>query len=164
MEEIKVKKKALSLLLKILCIVVSLWIFTTFVFGIVRVSGINMYPSFKDGDLAIIYRLEDCYKNDVVAYSSPDGTRFGRVIAAEGDTIDGDAEGIILNNGRVVEEVFYSTDMSQVNMELPYTLHKGEFFILNDYREDRSDSRTYGIIKEKDMKGKVIFFFRRRSF
>ena len=44
------------------------------------------------------------------------------------------------------------------------TVKDGQVFILNDYREDTNDSRTFGTIDINDTKGPIIFSFRRRGF
>ena len=123
-----------------------------------------MYPALKDGDLCVTYKLSEYHSDDVVAYRIDDEIRFGRIIARAGDTIDGDEQGILLNGSYPSEEVFYPTQILDTNLNLPYTLGEGEFVVLNDYRSDLSDSRTYGVINKKALKGKIIFIFRRRGF
>lgn len=70
----------------------------------------------------------------------------------------------MINGSHPNEEVFYPTQIADTNLPLPYTLSEGEFAVLNDYRSDLNDSRTYGVIKKDALKGKVIFIFRRRGF
>lgn len=150
-------------LIKMLVIVLVLWLALTYVFGVYRLSGANMYPALRDGDLCITYRLEDYYTTEVVAYRVDGEIRFGRIVAKSGDTVDGDSTGILVNGGHPSEEIFFSTQMLGTNLELPIRLNKGELLILNDYREDLNDSRTYGVINVEDLEGKVIFIFRRRG-
>lgn len=157
--------KALSkLLIKLAMITIALWLALTFVFGVFRLNGNNMYPMLKDGDLCITYKLDDYYTGDIVAYQVDDGIRFGRIVGRIGDTVDGDEEGLLINGARVTEEIFYTTNMMDIDLEMPVTLGDGEFIVLNDYRENAYDSRTYGVITKDDLKGKVIFIFRRRGF
>lgn len=163
-EKEKTLKALFSLILKLLIVGLLLCVALTFIFGVFRLSGNNMYPALKDGDLCVTYKLSDYYGNDVVAYKVGDEIRFGRIIARFGDTVDGDAEGLLLNGSHVTEEIFYSTDMLDTNLDLPITLEEGEFIVLNDHRDDESDSRTYGVINRDSLKGKVIFIFRRRGF
>ena len=157
-------KALLGLLVKLLVVAAICWAALTFVFGAFRLSGNNMYPMLKDGDLCVTYRLDGYRSDDVVAYRWNGRIRFGRIIAREGDTVDGDAQGVLVNGMYPAEEVFYPTQMLETGLELPVTLGEGEYIVLNDYREDLSDSRTYGVMKEEDMQGKVIFIFRRRGF
>ena len=159
----KIIKAALRLIIKILIILLVIFLVTTFIFGIHRLEGNTMYPALKDGDLCITYKLEDYHAKDIVVYKVNNELKFGRIIACEGDTLDGDDEGILLNNSHIEEEVFYPTVITNTNLTLPITLNKDEFIILNDYREDINDSRTYGIITKDMIDSKVIFILRRRG-
>ena len=170
-DEKKVNKKnnaalqaLLHLVIKLTVVALLISLALIFVFGVFRLGGNNMYPALKDGDLCVTYKLEEYHSNDVVAYRIDGQTRFGRIIARAGDTIDGDEQGLLINGSHPSEEVFYPTQILDTNLQLPYTLNEGEFVVLNDYRSDMDDSRTYGIIKKEALKGKVIFIFRRRGF
>ena len=162
------KKSALDALIKLLIklsvIAFLIWLALIFVFGVFRLEGNNMYPMLKDGDLCITYKLEEYHSTDVVAYRVGNEIQFGRIIARAGDKVDGDTIGLLINGGRPSEEIFYPTQMWDINLNLPVTLNEGEFVILNDYREDLRDSRSYGIIHEDDLEGKIVFIFRRRGF
>lgn len=159
----KIGKACVRLLLKISIISLISILILIFVFGVHRFKGNNMYPAIKDGDFCVTYKLDDYVPKDIVAYEINGEIKFGRIIAREGDTLDGDEEGILLNGSRMNEEIFYSTVMIGTNLDLPITLQKDEFIVLNDYREDLNDSREYGIITEDMIHGKIIFIFRRRG-
>ena len=67
-------------------------------------------------------------------------------------------------NGSIVIEtnVFYKTypyDKKKVNY--PLSLKKDEVFLLCDYREGGRDSRYFGAVSKKEIKGKVITILRR---
>ena len=153
----------IRLLIKLSVISLLIWLALTFVFGVFRQEGNNMYPMLKDGDLCITYKLEEYHSTDVVAYRVGDEIRFGRIVARSGDKVDGDTTGLLINGGRPSEEIFYPTQMWDINLTLPVSLYEGEYMILNDYREDLKDSRSYGIIHEDDLEGKIVFIFRRRG-
>ena len=165
----KPKKKSamralLALIIKLLVVTAIGWVTLTFVFGVFRLSGNNMYPMLKDGDLCVTYRLEEYHSDDVVAYRMDGRIRFGRIIARSGDTVDGDEQGVLVNSLHPSEEIFYPTQMLETGLALPVALGPGQCLVLNDYRADLSDSRTYGLIDEDALEGKVIFIFRRRGF
>ena len=161
----KAALKALaSLLIKFGVVALLIWLALVFVFGVFRLSGSNMYPMLKDGDLCVTYRLDEYHSGDIVAYRIEGHICFGRIIARSGDTVDGDEQGVLINKMHPSEEVFYPTDMQGTALALPLELEEGEFVVLNDYREDLRDSRTYGVINKEDLEGKVIFIFRRRGF
>lgn len=157
-------KALLMLVLKLAVIAAALWLTLIYVFGVFRLSGNNMYPALKDGDLCVTYRLEEYHSSDVVAYRVDGQLRFGRIVARAGDTVDGDEQGLLVNGMHPSEEIFYPTQILETNLPLPCTLGKGEFVVLNDYRSDLNDSRTCGVIPQDALEGKVIFIFRRRGF
>ena len=154
----------LGLVVKLLVVAAVGWAALTYVFGVFRLSGNNMYPMLKDGDLCVTYRLEDYRSEDVVAYRVNGRVRFGRIVARPGDTVDGDEQGVLVNGMHPSEEIFYPTQMQDTVLELPVSLGEGEYMVLNDHRSELSDSRAYGVISEDDLQGKVIFIFRRRGF
>lgn len=160
----KTLKAFLFLIIKLAAVAVIIWLALEYVFGVFRLSGNNMYPALKDGDLCVTYKLEEYNGGDVVAYFADDRIRFGRIVAKAGDTVNGDEQGILINGSHPSEEIFYPTQILDTNLPLPYTLGSGEFVILNDYRSDLEDSRTYSVITEDELEGKIIFIFRRRGF
>lgn len=124
----------------------------------------DMYPAMKDGDLTVVFRLQQDYlKDDIVAYQSDDGIKFGR-IAARGDdviTID-NAGGWLVNGTEQSGEILYPT-YTQGSLEYPYRVPTDSLFLMGDYRTESIDSRTYGAIPMDKVIGKVITILRRRS-
>lgn len=54
----------------------------TLVVNLHRMEGNHMFPSVRDGDLGIFYRLTDCHTDDVVLYTDKTGqVTVGRIIA-----------------------------------------------------------------------------------
>ena len=49
-------------------------------------------------------------------------------------------------------------------VSFPYTVEEGKAFILNDYREDTLDSRSFGTVDLSDIDGPLILSLRRRGF
>lgn len=48
-------------------------------------------------------------------------------------------------------------------MKFPTTLGKNKYFLLGDNRDKSVDSRYYGPVDKKNIKGKLIFVFRNRN-
>ena len=147
-------------------ILIISWLLLTFVFSVTVIKGNYMYPALKDGDLAIMYRLENEVTGEVVSYKTKSGVRCGRIVAMAGDTVDITESGeLIVNGSNMTEEIFYPTSLSSNIIQYPYTVPQDSVFILNDYRTlDEIDSRTLGAVPKSDLGGKLEFLFRRRGF
>ena len=143
------------------------WILLTFVFGITTVKGNYMFPALRDGDLIITFKIGDPVSSETVAYKTTSGIRLGRVVAMEKDEVGIKEDGVLTINGIALsEEIFYpTTKLNNSVINFPYIVPDDSVFILNDYRSlEEPDSREYGAILRKNLRGKVIFVFRRRGF
>lgn len=135
-----------------------------FIIGIHIYYGNNMYPKIEDGSLCIINKLDKNYYSElVVAYKHNNQTKLGRIIGQPGDKIIINDNGHVLVNGNILmEKIFYNTLPSDI--EYPYIVPENQYFILNDYREDLTDSRTFGAIPEEDIIGQIYLIIQRRGF
>ncbi|MBQ6148557.1 MAG: signal peptidase I [Oscillospiraceae bacterium] len=158
-----VKKELIRLLVKINLILATIAVLLFVVGGVFVVHDNDMYPSVRDGDLLITYRLGKYYTSDVVVYEAEGKIHFGRVVAIAGDVVD-ISDGVYTVNGFApYETVYYETKAVEGGKAVfPYTVKEGEVFILADYREQGKDSRLFGAIR--DLKGKVVLQLRRRGF
>lgn len=139
----------------------------TLVVNLHRMEGNRMFPSVRDGDLGIFYRLTDCYTDDVVLYTDKTGqVTVGRIIAVGGQTVEFFKDGgYEVDGAAAYDEIPYKTYMSKKHsISYPVTLEKDEYFILNDFRNDTADSREYGPVKKENVKGKLLYLLRRRGF
>lgn len=154
----------LNLLLRILFLVLTGWVLFSHVFLITQVSGNDMFPAVKDGDLVIAFRIQQEYaKNDVVVYNVNGERHFGRIVARGSDVVNLDDSGTLLVNGTAQSgEILYPTYPKE-GMEYPYKVPEGHVFILGDYRTQTEDSRDFGAIPLENVQGKVITILRRRG-
>lgn len=164
-ERIAVIRGARALLTKITAVIAVCWFLLTFVFGVSVVKDEGMYPRLRDGDLVIFYRLADCWNiGDIAVYTADGQRQYGRVVASGGDTVDMTENGqLVVNSSVQQEEIFLPTCKEGRKTSFPVTLRKGEVFVLGDNRISASDSRDFGPVAIKDIKGKVISLFRRRG-
>ena len=160
------KQLVIGVLIKIAVIVLVVWGLFTFVLGITIHYGNNMHPMVRDGDLVITLRLQKPYINAAVMYGHDGRTTVGRVIAMEGSVVDiAENGGITVNGNAPAEEVFYPTYPADgSDIKYPYTVPEGKVFILNDFREDTNDSRSFGAVDTGDLKGTLLLTMRRRGF
>ncbi len=140
-----------------------LWLLLEFVVMIGVCHDNTAYPMIKDGDFCLTYRLAELHQGDEVTYTQDNKVRLGRVIAFGGDTVDIRNDSVSVNGLNIAENVVYPTDSQGSDIEFPYQIPEDCVFVLNDYRSDLSDSRTYGGIPLSDVKGVVVFIMRRRG-
>lgn len=137
-----------------------------YVIAFYRMSSNNMYPNVKDGDLCICYRLAQPRVRDVVLYTDEKGeARIGRIIAIPGQTVDfPEGQGCTVDTYLQQEEIPFETKIPDEKKDaFPITLRENEYFIMNDYRADQKDGRTYGALERSFIRGTVIFVLRGRG-
>lgn len=159
-------KKALrDLAIKIGIYVLVVVLIFTFVLDIKIQYGNNMYPAIRDGELVITNRLAHSDVETPVIYKHDGKKKIGRIIATAGQVVSISGNGKLLINGvQPAEEIFYKTSKADSSITYPYTVPSNHVFILNDYRSDMNDSRTYGAIALSDVHGPVLLTIRRRGF
>lgn len=159
-------KKALrDLAIKIGMYILAVILLFTFVLDIKIQYGNNMYPAIRDGELVITNRLAHSDVETPVIYKHDGKKKVGRIIATEGQVVSINGNGKLLINGvQPAEEIFYKTSKADSKIKYPYIVPSGHVFILNDYRSDMNDSRTYGAIATSDVHGPVLLTIRRRGF
>ena len=165
-EPLSTKRLAISLLIKIAAIVLAVWLVFIFVLGLTINYGNNMHPAVNDGDLVISLKLQRPYLNAAVLYRHDGKTRTGRVVGLPGNVIDISENGeLLVNNAIALEDIYYPTYKAENSaVSFPYTVEEGKAFILNDYREDTLDSRSFGAVDMSDIDGPLILSLRRRGF
>jgi signal peptidase I len=158
-------KVIIRFLIKLVLTCLIVWGIFSFIFGIARMEGQNMYPRIMDGDLMFYYRLEkEYYIGDVVTYKVNGYRRAARVVAKGGDIVEISEKGQLIVNGNIQEEeIFYPTNEISGGVSFPYTVEEGGYFLLCDYRTISLDSRDYGAVLGSDIDGKVITILRRRE-
>ena len=124
-----------------------------------------MTPAIKDGDLVMYYRLDKRFVSGDIAVFRKDGrTTTGRVVAVAGDTVDITKDGLMINGAtQISQDIYFDTTQFQNGVDFPITVGEGQIFVLGDNRPEASDSRIYGCINVKDVKGKAIAVIRTRG-
>jgi len=153
-------------LLSILIIIILVWLMLGVVFGIMKAPSNDMSPRIDYGDLILYFRMDNKYDiNEVVVLNKNDTVYLGRVIAVGGDIVNITDEGNLIVNGNVLNEprIFYSTPRYENYEDFPQTVPEGEYFILVDRRDGGEDSRYYGMVTSKEIKGSVVTLIRRNN-
>jgi signal peptidase I len=142
------------------------YIFFTYVIGLIVVPNNDMHPRIDQGDLLVFYRLpEKIMEHEVVVFRKNETIYIGRVIACPDDVCEvTDEEQVRINGNRILEsDIFFDTPIYEGFISYPLTLGKEEYFLLGDRREGAEDSRYFGPVQRDEIMGTVITLIRRNQ-
>ena len=140
-----------------------------FVFQPFIVKGASMEPSFHGGDYLIIdeisYRFTAPKRGEVLVFKYPldKSQRFiKRIIGLPGEKVDIEGGRVTItkpNGGKeILAESYITTPFSELILENnSLTLGQGEYYVMGDNRTHSFDSRNWGVLKEEDIVGRVVF-------
>ena len=164
-ERLIVREGYISLFFRAAILALAGYFLFTQVFLITQCSGMGMFPALKDGDLMIVFRMQQEYRqDDVIAYRAENKRQVGRIVASGGDVVNMDDDGrLFVNEVQRTGEILYPSYARETGTEYPFNVPEGSFFVMGDYRTQTLDSRDFGAIDRNDVEGKVITILRRRS-
>ncbi|MCE5037647.1 signal peptidase I [Staphylococcus auricularis] len=162
---------AIGVALIILAVVVN------FVGKSYTIKGDSMDPTLKDGERVIVnmigYNLGGLEKGNVIVFHADQSSDYvKRVIGMPGDKVEYKKDQLYVNDKKVEEpyldynkkrkQVEYITanelDVSSLpNSNGEEKIPKGKLLVLGDNREVSKDSRSFGLINEDQVVGKVSF-------
>ena len=157
-EEIRTFFQRAVLMAILLCLLFGVFV------GLTPMKNNAMFPRISAGDLILYYRLEhNLLSGDVIVFEKDSVQYVGRIVAKGGDTVEiTEKEVLKINNSIVLEhDIYYPTYPFEGGIAFPVTLNTDQFFVLGDYREEAKDSRYFGPVNIKEIKGKVISVIRR---
>lgn len=130
-----------------------------FVIGLSVVGGRSMDPTLKDGDVVVYFRLVGTYeRGDVIAMRVPSGDFYiKRVAAMGGQTVD-IYDGKLFVDGTEAPDGHANgvTEEETGAVIYPYEVREGNVFVLGDNRPVSKDSRAFGEVNLRQIKGKII--------
>lgn len=140
-----------------------------FVFRVADVNGHSMEPTLSHGDFVLLskvgYWFGEPQSGDIIAFpfrGDPSYHYIKRIIGTPGDVIDFQ-NGSFIVNGALPYYDFPSDGLlsfvSPGDIEFPFTVDDGLFFVLGDNRGSSKDSRyqAVGLISKQDMLGRAVF-------
>lgn len=133
-----------------------------YVVTIQQVVGPSMSSTLNSQDIVLLsrshYRLFDMKRFDVIAFEYDD-TKYliKRVIGLPGDKVEYKNNSLYINNKKIEEDFLdghQTEDFSLVTIGYE-TIPEGKYLVLGDNRENSLDSRSFGLVDEDDILGKV---------
>lgn len=148
--------------LRILLVVVAASILIASLFlPVMQIYKGSMEPLLQEGDLAVAVKTRKCSRGDIIGFYYSNKVLVKRVIAVGGDVVELDEDGVFTVNGRKLDEPYLAEQCygEDTDVEFPYTVPEGSYFVAGDNRADSIDSRSsdIGAVSEEDIVGKVLF-------
>ena len=127
---------------------------------VLQIYGASMTPTLDEGDIVISVKGSDFEPGDLVAFYLGNKILVKRVIARPGEWVDIDKDGnVFVNNVPLNEPYLADKAFGDCNIELPYQVPDGKFFVMGDHRSTSVDSRStaVGCVAQEQIVGKILF-------
>lgn len=134
-------------------LVATLWL------PVLQIFGSSMTPTLQDGDIIFSVKSSHMEQGDIIAFYYNNKVLIKRVIATPGDWVDIDPDGTVYVNGVLLEEPYLTEkDFGGADIELPYQVPEGRYFVLGDHRATSVDSRhtAVGCVAQDQVVGKIL--------
>lgn len=129
------------------------------------VSGDSMQPTFETGDYLVVdqlsYKFSNPNRGDVIVFKYPnDPSKYfiKRIIGLPGETVTVKNEKVYITSAGETEAILieepYIKDFRPDNMSI--IVDEGKYFVMGDNRLVSSDSRVWGLLDEKFIKGRAF--------
>lgn len=160
----KKQKSATRELIETLVIALLLaFVIRTFVFESYYVKGTSMEPTFHTGDRVLVNKLAFVFgkptTGEIVVFKSPVNPKqdwIKRVIGVPGDTVSV-KNNVVYINGKRYPEPFLKYRKS-INVA-PRYVPRGYLWVEGDNRPVSYDSRYFGLLPEKNLKGQAFIIW-----
>lgn len=127
---------------------------------VLQIYGVSMAPTLNDGEVVVSVKTGHLEQGDVVAFYYNNKILVKRVVAGAGDWVDIDEDGTVYVNGEKLDEPYLEEKaLGSCNIELPYQVPDGRWFVMGDHRSVSVDSRdrALGCVSEEQIVGRLAF-------
>lgn len=132
----------------------------TILFPVLQIYGSSMAPTVNEGEIVVAVKSSNFDCGDVAAMWYGNKLLVKRVIARPGQWVNIDGEGNVYVNGEYIDEPYIENKaLGECNIDLPYQVPEGRYFVLGDHRGVSQDSRNsaVGCIAEEQIVGRLVF-------
>lgn len=135
-------------------LVAALWL------PVLEIFGSSMTPTLSEGQYVVAVKDSTPETGDIVAFYYGNKVLVKRCIAGSGSWVDILADGTVTVNGKALEEPYLKQKHFGIcDLELPYQVPEGTYFLMGDERETSVDSRhsSVGCVSVDQMVGKIVY-------
>jgi len=155
----KIVKHLISIIFAIIIVI----LIQAFVITGAVIQDKSMNPTLKQDDRVIVNKIKTTFNllnnNDIIMYRKGNDTNFGRIIGKPGQSI-AFKQGQLYRDDRQVEESYTDTRIDELSLRnikgsegdiIPPDV----YFVLNDNRNNKHDSRTIGFVRQEEIIGDI---------
>ena len=127
---------------------------------VLRIYGISMEPALINGNVVIAVRDGTFDRGDVIAFYYNNKILVKRVVGLPGEWVDIDKNGNVSIDGERLEESYLDEKaLGECDIDFPYQVPDGRYFVMGDHRSVSSDSRNseVGCAAEEQIVGRLVF-------
>ncbi len=135
-------------------LVATLWL------PVLQIYGHSMTPTLQDGEIIFTVKTSNFKPGNIIAFYYNNKILVKRVICGPGDWVDIDDDGTVYVNNELLEEPYLvEKALGECNIDLPYQVPDGRYFVMGDHRSTSVDSRntSVGCVADEQIVGKIIF-------
>lgn len=135
-------------------LVATLWL------PVLQIYGKSMEPCLNEGEIVISVKDKEFETGDIIAFYYNNKILVKRVIGQPGQWISIDENGTVsLDNEVLYEPYIKDKSLGQCDIEFPYQVPDGRYFVLGDFRSTSVDSRSsmMGCVADEQIVGKIVF-------
>lgn len=153
-------KKALRGTVAVLVVVAAVAVLVATLFlPILQISGDSMSPTLEHDEIVVLLKSKNVQQGDIIGFYYQGKILLKRVIAVGDDEVVIDGDGNVYVNSELLEEPYVTAkELGNCDLEFPYKVPAGSYFVLGDRRTNSVDSRAsaIGVISQEDIIGKVF--------
>ena len=155
--------------LSYIVIILIIILIRTYVITPIIVKGASMEPNLKENEVLFLskisYKIHKIERFDIVVVDTKNDLIIKRIIGLPGENVEYRENKLYINN-ELIEDPYPDNETNNFSLEdicdigndnCTTIIPENKYLILGDNREISADSRTKGLIKYEDIKGKVVF-------
>ena len=118
-----------------------------------------MSPTLDEGEIVVAIKNAKFTTGDVLAFYYNNKILVKRVICGPGDWVDLMEDGTVVVNGVIIDEPYLQEKaFGTCDLELPYQVPEGQYFVMGDHRATSIDSRSslVGCVAKEQIAGRIV--------